>query len=51
MGIWTRERANDWAVQAGVIRGCNYLPSTAVNMTEMWQAETFDPVVIDRELG
>jgi len=51
MGIWTRERANDWSVEAGVIRGCNYLPSTAVNMTEMWQAETFDPVVIDRELG
>ena len=33
------------------IVGCNFLPSTAVNDTEMWQAETFDPVTIDRELG
>lgn len=29
----------------------NYVPSTAVNQLEMWQAETFDPKTIDRELG
>ena len=33
------------------MRGCNYLPRTAVNMTEMWQADTFDPETIDEELG
>lgn len=31
--------------------GCNFVPSTAVNQLEMWQAETFDPAAIDRELG
>ncbi|MHC5000799.1 MAG: hypothetical protein ACYTE1_08295 [Planctomycetota bacterium] len=31
--------------------GCNYLPATACNQLEMWQAETFDPETIDRELG
>ena len=31
--------------------GVNYVPSTAVNSTEMWAAETFDPDTIRRELG
>lgn len=31
--------------------GANFLPSTAVNQLEMWQADTFDPATIDRELG
>lgn len=31
--------------------GANFTPSTAVNQLEMWQAETFDPATIDRELG
>jgi hypothetical protein len=31
--------------------GCNYGPGTAINQLEMWQAETFDPETIDRELG
>ena len=31
--------------------GGNFTPSTAINQLEMWQAETFDPVAIDRELG
>jgi hypothetical protein len=31
--------------------GFNYVPSAAVNSTDMWQEETFDPEVIDRELG
>ena len=33
------------------VAGCNYIPSTAINQLEMWQAESFDPVTIDRELG
>ncbi len=48
---WTAERANEWYARVGVIKGCNYLPRTAVNMTEMWRAETFDPGTIDEELG
>jgi hypothetical protein len=31
--------------------GANFLPSTAINQLEMWQAESFDPTTIDRELG
>lgn len=31
--------------------GANFYPSTAINQLEMWQAETFDPETIDRELG
>jgi hypothetical protein len=31
--------------------GANFVPSTAINQLEMWQAETFDPATIDRELG
>ena len=31
--------------------GANFTPSTAINQLEMWQAETFDPETIRRELG
>jgi len=31
--------------------GANFTPSTASNQLEMWQADTFDPLTIDRELG
>lgn len=48
---WTMPRSWEWYQQAGAIRGCNYLPRTAVNSTEMWQADTFDPKTIDQELG
>ncbi len=37
--------------RAGWTRGFNYVPSTAVNTTEFWQAETFDEATIARELG
>jgi hypothetical protein len=48
---WPVEKAWKWYAQAGPIVGCNYLPRTAVNMTEMWQKKTFDPKTIDQELG
>jgi hypothetical protein len=31
--------------------GCNFLPSTAINQLEMWQADTYDPQTIEREVG
>lgn len=49
--VWSKEQANEWYKQWGWLRGCNFQPSTAINQLEMWQAETFDPVTIDRELG
>jgi hypothetical protein len=47
---WSKDRANRWYEGVGAIRGCNFLPSTASNTTELWQAETFDPKAIDAEL-
>lgn len=35
----------DWLI------GANFLPSNAIDQLEMFQAETFDPELIDRELG
>ncbi len=49
--VWTKERANAWYQQQGWLRGCNFIPSTAINQLEMWQAETFDTSTINRELG
>ena len=48
---WTVEQAQDWAQDHGWLVGCNFSPSTAINQLEMWQAESFDPNTIDRELG
>src|SRR5688572_4233062 len=48
---WSQQRANEWYEKNGWIVGCNYIPSTAINQLEMWQAETFDPFSIDKELS
>lgn len=50
-GQWTPEESRAWAAKLPWIVGCNFTPSTAINQLEMWQAETFDPATIDRELG
>ncbi len=48
---WTLEQAQAWSEEHGWLRGCNFNPSTAINQLETWQAETFDPATIDRELS
>ena len=48
---WTTEQANAWYARQPWLVGCNFNPSTAINQLEMWQAESFDPTTIDRELG
>jgi hypothetical protein len=48
---WTEEQARSWYAQQAWPVGANFLPSTAINELEMWQAETFDAPTIDRELG
>lgn len=48
---WTPEQAQQWYDKQPWLVGCNFLPSTAINQLEMWQAETWDPETIDRELG
>ena len=49
--IWSREEANAWYKKQGWLVGADFLPSTAINQLEMWQAETFDTATINRELG
>ena len=47
---WSTGAARIWAEETDLLRGVNYLPRTAVNSVEMWSAEAFDPVTIDKEL-
>ena len=47
---WTEKAANEWYAKQPWLVGSNYMPATAINQLEMWQAETFDPVWIDTEL-
>ena len=48
---WTAGQANDWYSRQPWLVGSNFIPSTAINELEMWQADTFDLPTIDRELG
>ncbi|MCP5545297.1 MAG: cellulase family glycosylhydrolase [Akkermansiaceae bacterium] len=50
-GRWSKERINDWYAKQPWLVGCNYYPATAINQIEMWQASTFDPETIDKELA
>lgn len=49
--VWTAEKANEWYAKQPFYVGANFLPSTAINQLEMWQAESFDLETISRELG
>jgi hypothetical protein len=48
---WTEQQAQDWYARQPWILGANYVPATAINELEMWQAESFDPQRIELELG
>lgn len=48
---WTETKANDWYKNQPWLVGANFVPATAINQLEMWQADTFDPKRIDLELG
>lgn len=48
---WTDAEANAWYAKQPLPVGSNYIPDDAINQLEMWQAATFDPKEIDRELG
>ena len=50
-GAWQPERAWRWQRDRGWRVGCNYVPRSASNPLEMWQAETFDLASIEEELG
>jgi hypothetical protein len=49
--IWTKEKAKDWYGRQEWIVGADFLPSTAINQLEMFQAASFDTATINKELG
>lgn len=48
---WSEQKANDWYGQQPWLVGSNYIPKSAINELEMWQADTYNPTEIDKELG
>jgi hypothetical protein len=48
---WSEQKANQWYAHQPWLVGSNYIPKSAINELEMWQAPTFDPLEIDKELG
>jgi len=48
---WPEQKAHDWYAHQPWLVGANYIPANAINELEMWQAATFDPTEIDKELG
>lgn len=48
---WTTDAAQAWHDGQPWRVGCNFTPAYAINQIEMWQAESFDPKAIDRELA
>ena len=47
---WSSERAEAWMNDRSWRAGCNFAPSCASNQLEFWQRESFDRIVIEREL-
>jgi hypothetical protein len=48
---WTKAEAKQWYDAQPWLVGSNYTPANAINQLEMWQAATFDPATIDKDLG
>jgi hypothetical protein len=48
---WSQSKSQEWMDKNGWLVGCNYIPSNAINQLEMWQAESFSPELINKELG
>lgn len=48
---WSAEKASAYVAARPWQLGANFNPRDAINQLEMWQAETFNPTMIDEELG
>ena len=48
---WSKDKIQKWYDESPWLCGCNYIPRTAVNWTDMWQKETFDIKTIEQELS
>jgi hypothetical protein len=50
-GRWPAAKANAWYATQPFLFGANYNPANTINELEFWQAESFDPATIDKELA
>ena len=50
-GRWSEERANAWYASQPWPVGVNYVAAYALNQIDMWQASSFDPQTMDREMS
>lgn len=50
-GRWSAGQARDWWTGTEWPVGCCYVPTYAINQLEMWQADTFNPQVLDKEFS
>lgn len=50
-GRWSEAKANNWYSAQPWLVGSNYIPASAINELEMWQANTFDPDGIDKDFA
>src|ERR1700761_1162653 len=50
-GRWPAEKANAWYEHQPWLVGANFVPSDAINELEMFQTGSFNPALIDKELG
>ena len=48
---WSEAKANAWYQAQPWLVGSNFIPANAINELEMWQAASFDPQEVDKELG
>ena len=48
---WSEQKAAAWYAAQPWLVGANYVPSDAINQLEMFQPETFNPALNDKELG
>jgi hypothetical protein len=48
---WTEDQAHAWYKTQPFIIGSMFIVSDAGNQLEMWQADTFNPTLIDKELS
>ena len=48
---WSEQKAAEWYERQPWLVGSNYVPASAINELEMWQADSFDPKRIDQELA
>ena len=49
--IWTPEQANAWYAKQPFRAGVNYIPAYAINPIEIWQKETFNLDVFEKEFA